>query len=136
MREVPFSAGLIQISETKNILFLSFSHLLPDGTGSESVIQELIGNADIHNDKNVWQQHISRLYNNNYTDSLRYWQKLLKGCNDFTSIPMKDGGFLKETLSPESFYFSGGKKIYEKIKDYTKNHKITFAALIHYACCL
>ena len=133
LREVPFSVGLIQISETKSILFLSFSHLLLDGTGAERVIQELIGNADIHDDKAVWQQRISRFYNYDYTNSLLYWQKLLNGCKDFTSIPVKNGDSLKKTLSPESFYVSGGKKIYAKIRDYTKKHKITFAALIHYA---
>ena len=130
-REVLFRAGLIRISETKSILFLSFSHLILDGTGVTRILQELAGHAEVRQDKSVWDKRLSRLYRKDHTMSLRYWQNLLEGCRAFTKIPMKESD--TADLSPETFYIAGGKGLYDRIVTYCRVHRSTVSTVIHYA---
>ena len=112
-REVLFRIGLICISEAKSILFFAFSHLLLDGTGIAQVVRELFEQAEIQSDREIWRKRLFRLYHEDYTESLKYWQKLLEGCRGFTPLPLKQGNI--KQVSPEGFHVVGGKKLYEQI---------------------
>ena len=130
-REVLFRIGLIRTSEAKSILFFACSHLLLDGTGIAQIMSELFDQVEIHPDREIWRKRMFRLYHEDHTESLKYWQKLLEGCKSFTPLPMKQGNI--DQVSPEGFYVVGGKKLYEQIVEYCESHRITIAAFMHYA---
>ena len=130
-REVLFRIGLIRISEAKSILFFAFSHLLLDGTGIAQIVRELLKQAEIQSDREIWRKRLFRLYHEDHTESLEYWRKLLEGCRSFTPLPTKQGNI--EQISPEGFHVVGGKKIYEQIAGYCESRRITIATFMHYA---
>ena len=129
-QDVIFRAGLVQISPTKSMVYISFSHLLLDGTGISLIMREIMSDEEIRPDKNIWKKRFSRIFSTDNTASLAYWQKLLDGCQGFTRLPQKTGA--TGQVSPTGYYIAGEKKIYERTAKYCAANKVTVAALIHY----
>ena len=129
-REVAFRAGLIKTSDKKNIVYISFSHFLMDGTGMACVMREIVSDEEIRPDKKIWEKRFSRLASSKNAASVDYWKKLLDGCQGFTRLPQKTGA--TGQVSPAGHYVMCERKLYEQTEKYCVARKITPAALTHY----
>ncbi len=134
--KVAFRLGHIRISEDKAILFCGFSHYILDGIGIAVILRELLGRNPVLPDSALWQRRIRRLSGEDRDQALAYWKSFFDQAGEAVSFPAEEQAALSghsPSGQKKSFFMSGGRKLYEALKESCAKRGTTLSILMTYA---
>ena len=83
-----FEVGLVRISKNSSVLVLAYSHLLLDGAGKYSIVNELACGVPAKSDVLQYNRYIHFLQSDSYKEeSRKIWQKSIAGRPLLTEFP-------------------------------------------------
>ena len=132
--KVLFRLGLIRISDRSSVLYSGFSHYLLDGIGIMLVLTELLCGTPVQPDHPTWQKRIERLYGKAQEEAVSYWKKFMEKAPAFPPFPAaKNVSSGDPSGERKRYYMSGGRKLYETLKNCAAERRITVSILMTYA---
>ncbi|MBO4299230.1 MAG: AMP-binding protein, partial [Clostridia bacterium] len=127
-REVPFTLGATRMAEETTVIFCFYSHLLLDAAGIARVMEELLGEAPIRPDRDVFHRQMLRLLTADRAPALAYWAKQTDGAEGFTRLPAGNGPapFIHDEAASTP-------ELLQKARAFCARRKVTLSALLHLA---
>lgn len=122
-----FRAGIIYLTNEKNILMLSFHHIITDGWSVANFIQELSKQYNEgfsqnseepyqYIDYTAWQQKFLISSNYDLNHQLEFWRKQLQGTLPTLNLPYDEQEDREFNTQGKCFYFTIDSELLEQIK--------------------
>lgn len=134
--KVAFRLGHIRVSEEKAILFCGFSHNILDGIGVAAVLRELLGGEPVRPDRTLWQRRLRRLAGEDREQALAYWRAFFERTEPAVPFPAAENAAASGrplTGRKKSYFVSGGRKLYEALKESCAGRGTSLSVLMTYA---
>ncbi len=142
LRHVPFRVTLCKIDESRYEMVVSNHHILYDGWSSGIILREFLQSySDLSEQKtpvrpvkNKFKEYLKWLEKQDAVKQEKYWREYLKDFDTASKIPVKHikAKAKKAEIKgaePHCFRLTGDIK--DKLEDFVKRYKITFAALLY-----
>ena len=143
LSEVPFRIKLIKLGEASHIMLISNHHILYDGWSTGIILKEFFHQFESlsaesefqtktrkarYKDYVIWNQHRKK------DEEAEYWKNYLANNSDITRIPFANPNRNRLVLNDKekrTHVFDIEPSLYEGIKRYSKNHKLTIANILY-----
>jgi amino acid adenylation domain-containing protein len=139
---VPFRVTLCKMNKNKYEILISNHHILYDGWSNGIILKEFLQNyhdlcdqkIPIRPVKNKFKEYIKWLQKQDAVKQEEYWGEYLKDFDTASKIPVKHikaKAKKREIKGTETYHLRLTGDIKDKLENFVKRYKITFAALLY-----
>ncbi|MGD2085951.1 MAG: amino acid adenylation domain-containing protein [Candidatus Aminicenantes bacterium] len=141
LRDVPFRVHLCKTGKARYEMIISYHHILYDGWSNGILLKEFFEIYDTlsggeptdfpgKNPKPKFKTFIQWLQNRDTDKEKKFWQKYLNGFDTPTGFSIKRSQQQKKN-STGNIHLPLAKNFKDKIEDFVRAHKITWASLLY-----
>lgn len=143
LSEVPFRIKLIKLGEESHVMLISNHHILYDGWSTGIILKEFFhqfGSLSVESEpqantrKARYKDYVIWNQQRNKEAEAEYWKKYLPNDIDITKLPFANPNrnrLVSNDTGKRTHVFDIEPSLYEGIKLYSKNNKITIANILY-----
>ncbi|MCP4149775.1 MAG: AMP-binding protein, partial [bacterium] len=140
LKEVPFRVTLIKLAKNKDQMIISNHHILYDGWSNGIILKEFFqtynaytaGQKIVKPVKTKFKEYVKWLREQDKNSQIQYWKESLQGIEASSGISIKKRN-LKEQMQSTDINLNWGSKLKTRLDEFSREHKITPAAVLYTA---